>query len=125
MVANQLHLLHQADAVVVLDRGTIVEQGSFASLMQRPEGVLAQLMDMHGDRAEGGEGQGAHAAGGAKSPSTKVRRLSTGKSKKAVDPPAAASGAGAGANQPVDASGKLVDDEVRDKGNVAWKNYLM
>ncbi|KAL2913256.1 hypothetical protein HK105_207258 [Polyrhizophydium stewartii] len=67
LVTHQLHFLPQADRVVVMDGGRVVEQGRFDDLMAKPDGVLAKMMENHrldedsdiesatqGEKADGG-----------------------------------------------------------------------
>lgn len=44
LVTNQLHILPQVDSIIVMDRGRIVERGTFAELKDVPGGVLRRLL---------------------------------------------------------------------------------
>ncbi|KAJ3163564.1 ATP-binding cassette sub- C member 8 [Geranomyces michiganensis] len=62
LVTHHLHLLREVDKIIVLDRGNVAEEGTYAELMER-DGVLASLMqdyqlddlkeDAEEDEAEG------------------------------------------------------------------------
>lgn len=45
-IAHRLSTLQRADRLIVLDKGTIVEQGTHAELESKPEGVYAGLLKM-------------------------------------------------------------------------------
>ncbi|KAJ3307775.1 hypothetical protein HDU76_004381, partial [Blyttiomyces sp. JEL0837] len=57
LVTHQLHFLPSADLVVVMDKGSIVQQGTFQDLMKDEDGMLVKLMGeyrMH-EKKEGEE----------------------------------------------------------------------
>ncbi|CAH7458695.1 Abcc6 [Phodopus roborovskii] len=58
LVTHTLHILPQADRILVLDNGTIAEMGSYQDLLHR-NGALVGLLDGARQPAGGGEG-GAH-----------------------------------------------------------------
>lgn len=60
LVTHTLHVLPQADQILVLDNGTIAEMGSYQDLLHR-NGALVGLLDGARQPASEGEG-GAHAA---------------------------------------------------------------
>ncbi|KAH9075967.1 hypothetical protein Ae201684P_012457 [Aphanomyces euteiches] len=45
LVTNGLNFLKDCDSVVVLERGHVVESGTFQGLVQKPGGVLAKMME--------------------------------------------------------------------------------
>ena len=45
MIAHRLHTIRHADRIVVLDEGTIVEQGTHAELVERG-GMYATLLNV-------------------------------------------------------------------------------
>jgi ABC-type multidrug transport system fused ATPase/permease subunit len=45
VIAHRLSTVRQADLIVVLDRGRIVEQGRHADLLTRPRGAYRQLIE--------------------------------------------------------------------------------
>lgn len=46
LVAHRLSTVRHVDRVIVLERGRIIEEGSFAALIARPGGVFARLWDI-------------------------------------------------------------------------------
>eukprot|EP01050_Picozoa_sp_SAG11_P008241 SAG11_NODE_717_length_7606_cov_5.968563_4_plen_403_part_00 len=63
LCTNQLHVLPRCDRVVVLDRGEIVQDGTYQELMARPAGPLAMLVAKHEGQQQQQQG-GANAAAG-------------------------------------------------------------
>lgn len=57
LTTHALHLLDKADEIVVLEKGQIVEQGPFESLVSRQDGLLANLVRRHGREGDGGENE--------------------------------------------------------------------
>lgn len=58
LVTHALHVLPQADWIVVLENGAIAEMGSYQELLRR-KGALVGLLDAArrpGDRGDGGTG---------------------------------------------------------------------
>ena len=45
VVAHRLSTIRNADVIVVLQHGVVVEQGSYDELMQNPEGPFASLLN--------------------------------------------------------------------------------
>ncbi|MFI2611762.1 hypothetical protein [Kitasatospora sp. NPDC018619] len=47
-----------ADRVLVMDRGRIVQSGTWAELAARPDGLFRELLDLQRDRAVPGQRTG-------------------------------------------------------------------
>jgi subfamily B ATP-binding cassette protein HlyB/CyaB len=50
VIAHRLSSVRQATRIIAMDRGRIVEQGSHAELIARPDGLYAHLWSMQGGR---------------------------------------------------------------------------
>jgi ABC-type multidrug transport system fused ATPase/permease subunit len=46
VIAHRLSTIKNADKIVVIDKGTVQEQGSHEQLMQMPNGLYKKLVDM-------------------------------------------------------------------------------
>ena len=46
VIAHRLTTIRDADKIVVIDKGTVQEQGSHDQLMQMPNGLYKKLVDM-------------------------------------------------------------------------------
>uniref|UniRef100_A0A8C3YGZ1 ABC-type glutathione-S-conjugate transporter n=1 Tax=Catagonus wagneri TaxID=51154 RepID=A0A8C3YGZ1_9CETA len=62
LVTHSLHVLPQADCIVVLEDGAIAEMGSFQELLHR-KGALVGLLDAASQPGDGGEGETEPLAG--------------------------------------------------------------
>jgi len=47
VIAHRLSSVRQANRIIVLDKGHLVEQGSHEALLRRPDGLYARLWSMH------------------------------------------------------------------------------
>lgn len=52
IIAHRLSAVRHADRIIVMDKGRIVEAGPHAQLVQRPQGLYAQLWRMQGQRPQ-------------------------------------------------------------------------
>ena len=62
VVAHRLSTIKAADVIVVMAKGRIVERGSFAELMARPEGAFRKLADAQAHSSDSGAPAPASAA---------------------------------------------------------------
>ena len=46
VIAHRLSTIRRADAIIVLERGSVVEKGRHDELVARPEGTYATLYEM-------------------------------------------------------------------------------
>ena len=107
LITHALHCAAEADQVVVMDHGRIVQQGTFTQLMEEPGSAFAGLMQEHGhlEQEENKEAPDGNAA----APSSKTGSATT----------PAASGA-VGKKAPVE---KMIKDEKREEGSVKWSVF--
>ena len=105
---NQLHTLPDADHVVVLGEGGIIEQGTYNQLIAA-NGWLSSMVDKHSS--------GSKEADSGAPPSPLAKDAGGGLSKGSVG------GGGTGAGPGGTAGAKLVKTEVRQSGAVTLKTY--
>jgi ABC-type multidrug transport system fused ATPase/permease subunit len=48
LVAHRLATVQSADRIIVLDRGQVVEAGTWDELVQRPKGMLRRMAELQG-----------------------------------------------------------------------------
>jgi subfamily B ATP-binding cassette protein HlyB/CyaB len=58
VIAHRLSSVRQADRIVVMDKGAVVETGSHAVLLQRPGGLYAHLWSLQDGAARGSDPSG-------------------------------------------------------------------
>ena len=135
LAMNQLHFLPGVDRAVVMQQGRIVQQGSYAQLMQQPQGELALLMANYGfeqdKKAEEEEKEAEkeeQAAAEKKLAAAVAAPVAVAAAPvgvtKTVDPATAGDASGVSPPAKAKAGTKMMLAEGRVEGGVSWSVYL-
>lgn len=110
LATNSLFVLPHVDQIVVLNKGTIVESGSYKSLMSNSQSYLAEIMRQYTINQEDKVQDGSSGTGSAALDPKSVEKVLDDKAFKSIIPKAE--------------MGKLIDIEKTELGSVNYHVYL-